>query len=221
MDKQLFDLLKTPQKLNWLEAALIRDGIYEGPEFESAFGVSIESAKLILFAWEAAQSPVWDRELLCQFIDSEIFPDRRIIQLRISAALPEKFTPADGLDWLKKEHIPIGDLDLWVQQNKLLSQGPNTAPPAPVGAASDTSALPKNHRPDLLTPLIEKAQSGETDPFNAALIWPKLCSMVDEKTRPLIGISDEGIKWTDGNDKVKFLSKKALGDRLQRQKKPR
>ena len=87
---------------------------------------------------------MWDAELLCQFIDSEIFPDRRIIQLRISAALPEKFTPADGLDWLKKEHISIGNLDLWVQQNTLLSQGFNTATPAPVEAVGAFGGVEPN-----------------------------------------------------------------------------
>lgn len=124
MDRQLFDLLKTPQQLNWLEAALIRDVIQEGHEFEEAFGVSVESAKQILFAWEAAQSSEWNRELLCQFIDPEIFPDRRIVQLRVEAAMRERFTPTAGLHWLKEEGIPVGDLDEWVRKN--------TATPAPV-----------------------------------------------------------------------------------------
>lgn len=146
MDKQLFDLLKTPQELNWLEAALIRDGIKEGPEFESAYGVSVESAKRILFAWEAAQSKVWAKELLCRFIDSEIFPDRRIVQLRIDAELPEKFTPANGLNWLKTEHIPIGDLDLWVQQNSSLSRDFDAAPPSPLVPATETKEQRQDRR---------------------------------------------------------------------------
>ena len=129
MDKQLFDLLKTPQQLNWLEAALIRDGIQERQEFEKAYGVSVEGTAQILFAWEAAQSSEWDRELLCQFIDPEIFPDRRIVQLRVEAAMPQRFTPTAGLHWLKQERIPVGDLDEWVRHN--------TASPAPVVEAPE------------------------------------------------------------------------------------
>jgi hypothetical protein len=131
MDRQLFDLLKTPQQLNWLEAALIRDGIQEVHEFEEAFGVSVENAERILFAWEAAQSSEWNRELLCQFIDPEIFPDRRIVQLRVEAAMPERFTPTAGLHWLKDERIPVGDLDDWVRHN--------TATPAPVAVVSSVA----------------------------------------------------------------------------------
>lgn len=89
---------------------------------------------------------------------------------------------------------------------------------APVVAASNTPAIPKSKRPDLLTPLIEAALRGEIDPFNAAVVWPKLCSMAESKTRPLIGVSADGIKWTDGNDTVQFLTKRALSDRLRRMK---
>jgi hypothetical protein len=73
----------------------------------------------------------------------------------------------------------------------------------------------------LLTPLIEKAQRNEPAPFNAAVIWPKLCDMAASKTRPLLGATADGIKWTDGNDEVQFLTKANLGDRLRRLKKQR
>lgn len=91
---------------------------------------------------------------------------------------------------------------------------------APRGTAKDGPALPKK-RTNLLTPLIEKAQRGEPDPFNAAVIWPKLCEMVESKTRPFIGRTESGLQWIDGNDAPQFLSKNALGDRLRRMKKPR
>ena len=95
------------------------------------------------------------------------------------------------------------------------------ATPAPVVVVINTPVIPRSQRPNLLTPLIEKAQRGETDPFNAAVIWPKLCEMAESKTRPLIGVTPEGLQWVDGNDDVKFLSKEALGDRLGRLKRAR
>jgi hypothetical protein len=96
----------------------------------------------------------------------------------------------------------------------VLKAGPQPAPEQHTAMP----AIAKNKRPDLLTPLIEKAQRDETDPFNVAVIWPKLCDMAERKTRPLIDVSAEGIKWTDGNDTVQFLTKKALSDRLRRMK---
>lgn len=93
------------------------------------------------------------------------------------------------------------------------------ATPAPVVADGDAPAIPKNQRPDLLTPLIEKAQRGETDVFSAAVIWPKLCDMAKCKTTPFIGKTESGLQWIDANDSPQFLTKDALGDRLRRQKK--
>ena len=97
-----------------------------------------------------------------------------------------------------------------------------TASPAPaVVTASDAPAKLKNQRPDLLTPLIQKAQRDEPDPFSAAVIWPKLCDMAELKTNPFVGKTESGLKWTDANDSFKFLTKEALADRLRRAKRAR
>jgi hypothetical protein len=107
MDKQLFDLLKKPQQLNWLEAAIIRDGLGAGSEFDGAYGASVESAERILFAWEAAQLNEWDRDVVCQFLDPEIFPNRKLVQLRVEAALPERFHPILGLRWREERSVSM------------------------------------------------------------------------------------------------------------------
>ena len=131
-------------------------------------------------------------------------------------------TVADVNKWLKKIDI---DTYTWTRQSEspLKEAAPeqNAATPAPVVAvdASDAPAIPKNQRPDLLTPLIEKAQRGETDVFSAAVIWPKLCDMAECKTTPFIGKTESGLQWIDANDNPQFLTKDALGDRLRRQKK--
>lgn len=109
----------------------------------------------------------------------------------------------------------------WNDDDDALTDIEKTATPALVVAASDGPVIPKNQRPDLLTPLIEKAQLGESDPFKAAVIWPKLYGMAKSKTRPLFGVSEDGIKWTDGDDTTQFLTLKKLRDRLGRQKKAR
>ena len=97
----------------------------------------------------------------------------------------------------------------------------SAATPAPVEGASDAPAKLRNQRPNLLTPLIQKAQRDEPDPFSAAVIWPKLCDMAELKTNPFIGKTESGLKWIDANDSFKYLTKEALADRLRRAKRAR
>lgn len=115
----------------------------------------------------------------------------------------------------------VADRGLIVEVEVLELDAPTQSSKTSAPEAAAGTAVPKNKRPDLLAPLIEKAQSGEIDLFNAAVIWPKLCNMVESKTRPLIDVTGDGIKWIDSNDVVQFLTKKALGDRLRRLKNTR
>lgn len=95
----------------------------------------------------------------------------------------------------------------------------DTAQPAPV-VASVSSAQAKGRR-DVLTPAIETAQKECPDPFDAPAVWAVLVSMAGAGAAPLLGTSDEGIKWLGSNDEAKFLSLKGLRERLNRKKKAR
>lgn len=117
MNIQLFDILKTPQPLNCIYAAIIRDLLPES-DFESTFGVEPKTAELILWIWEAAQLVEWDAETLAEFVGAELFPDKKIMFKRIEAGLPKKFAPEVGFDWLKENYIPFGDFDKWYFENK-------------------------------------------------------------------------------------------------------
>lgn len=88
---------------------------------------------------------------------------------------------------------------------------------APV-AVSNSAPPTQNKRRDLLTPRIEAAQRGAIDLYDAPEIWAKLCTMANEKIKPLLGITSEGIQWIDSNDEPQFLSLSNLRDRLGRQK---
>jgi hypothetical protein len=74
-------------------------------------------------------------------------------------------------------------------------------------------------RRDLLTPHIETAQRDLAEPFDTPAVWAKLLDFAEEKRRPMIGKTDEGIQWLDENDDLQMLSLKMLRDRLHRQKK--
>lgn len=97
-------------------------------------------------------------------------------------------------------------------------------PAAPVAVSDSTATTPQApakriKRRDLLTPLIEAAQSETSDQFDTPAIWAKLCDMAERKIKPLFGVAPEGIQWTDENDEPQFFSLRALRDRLGRQKK--
>ncbi len=93
----------------------------------------------------------------------------------------------------------------------------DTAPPAPV-VASVSSAQAKGRR-DVLTPAIETAQKECPDPFDAPAVWAVLVSMAGAGAAPLLGASDEGIKWLNSNDEPRFLTLKNLRERLNRKRK--
>ncbi|ARV17766.1 hypothetical protein AEP_00807 [Curvibacter sp. AEP1-3] len=84
-------------------------------------------------------------------------------------------------------------------------------------AASTRSVKPTKR--DLLTPTIEAAQRSVTAPFDAAAVWMVLTNKAEKSVRPFIGLSEDGLKWLDQNDKAQFLSFKNLRDRISRQQK--
>ncbi len=91
----------------------------------------------------------------------------------------------------------------------------DTATPASVVAVDASNARPRARR-DLLAPVIESAQKECPDPFDAPAVWASLVRMADARKLPLLGISDEGIKWQDSNDQTRFLKIKNLRERLLR-----
>lgn len=79
----------------------------------------------------------------------------------------------------------------------------------------------KSHRigRDLISPAIEDAQSKCADPFDVPAVFNELSAMAEAKVRPLYGIVEEGIQWTNDKDEPQILKRKNLSDRLARAKK--
>ena len=74
-------------------------------------------------------------------------------------------------------------------------------------------------RRDLLTPVITAAQNECNDGSSAAEVWAVLICMGEQRRPPLIGVTEDGIKWRNGIDEVKFFTIKNLRDRLSRDRK--
>lgn len=73
-------------------------------------------------------------------------------------------------------------------------------------------------RRDLMASVIEQAQKRCDNAEDASAVWVKLVDMANKGLPPLIGVSEDGIKWLDGNDQPQFLTLKNLRDRLRRRK---
>lgn len=82
------------------------------------------------------------------------------------------------------------------------------------------SSKPTTKRRDVLTPIIESAQTKCTKPWDVASVWAQLDAWAaeDKPTPPLIGPHPAGGIQYRGNDGSEVLTRKKLGDRLRRAK---
>lgn len=79
--------------------------------------------------------------------------------------------------------------------------------------------LVKRSRSDLLSNAIKNAQQVAKNPDDASEVFNILRGYAGSKGHPIIGVSEEGLKWLDANDAVRYLSLKNLRDRFTREKK--
>lgn len=95
-----------------------------------------------------------------------------------------------------------------------------TSPPQKPLSICEPASLLKNSakkaRRDLLTPVIEAAQKDCGNPFDTPSVWASLVRMVNAETPPLVGVTEEGLKWKDPNDELQFFSIRSLRSRLRR-----
>lgn len=104
---------------------------------------------------------------------------------------------------------------LWFDYGRRIDMAANVQPAAP--AVSSVTA--RKGRRDLLYPLIEAAQKQVEDMYDAPAVFDLLRAMAEEEKRPFLGVTEDGIKWTDAKDETQFLTLKNLRDRLGRLKK--
>jgi hypothetical protein len=125
MSQPFRDKLKSPGWLSQFDVARIRAILEKASEAEFAEymgGCSTQSACKILRVWEMAQLGTWTPETLEFFFSPLVYSDRELVSARLSAAvhvgaLPEKFPPLTGLEWLEAQRIPMGSLPQWVRAN--------------------------------------------------------------------------------------------------------
>ena len=93
------------------------------------------------------------------------------------------------------------------------------APRAAPVVAENSYKVQGTARRNLLTPAIEAAQRMCENQFDAPAVWAVLVQMAQDGKRPLVGVTEDGIKWNDAEDNPQFLTLKNLRDRLRQKKK--
>ena len=114
------------------------------------------------------------------------------------------------LEWVTVWAVPVG-------------KAPPAQCPAP-DAQSTPKGLnaPKVHttndtRRDILTPVIEHAQSLCKDQWDVAEVWGQFHKLAGVQYLVLLHVEGNSIAYTDG-DETKFLKRKVLAERIRRQK---
>ena len=133
-------------------------------------------------------------------------------------------TAPDFSEWLAAhEEAPSPLVAEWFKHQGVASPAPapaqHAAAPAAAPVAGSASSAPGNARRDLLVPVIEAAQRECEDPFDPPAVWAALSQMAQAGKRPLVGVTEEGIKWNDAEDNPQFFTIASLRDRLRRIKK--
>lgn len=110
------------------------------------------------------------------------------------------------------------DLHVWLHDLNLTSQYEFLGPSTQGNGETQTVGVRHNSlvRRDLLTPVIEFAQSQCRNSSDASEVWAKLAKLAKEKHSPLIGSDESGIQYLDASEQLKNLNVRALRMRLRR-----
>ena len=84
------------------------------------------------------------------------------------------------------------------------------------GIVSNVIHITPASRRDLLTPVIEHAQSLCRNHLDAPEVWSKLQTLARDAYSPLFGITEMGVQYIDALDSPKVLSFRALKERMRR-----
>lgn len=121
--------------------------------------------------------------------------------------------------WFQSKHEnPSEYIKAWFNSVIPVAEAPPTVRTFDSTTQTTQAPVKKNKRRDLMSPLIESAQQKSSDPFDTPAIWAALCKLAEQKVKPLVGQTEEGIQWVDSDDETQYLSLKMLRDRLGRQK---
>ena len=157
------------------------------------------------------------------FVKRNIYGERvldfreRIVPVMKEVEVPA-VTAADFAAWLVAQgERPSEHIAAWFAAVGV-SADARAATPQPAEPVAPTGSPRKLQRRDLLAPLIERAQRECSDPLDTPAVFAVLMRMTEAREKPFIGgITEDGIQWEDGDDKMHYFSKKMLSDRLRRQ----
>ncbi len=191
--KNILDLLTAPP-----EAQRTFDALKRSPEAQKLQSVLDEAARL-------------ERRDDLENLSHELHAEQiRKEDERLQLALER-----EAFDRIERDEMArLSARAKWDASQQTAQAVPAAAPPARV--APSASNTPKKARRNLLSPVIEAAQRTTGNPLDVPAVWASLVQMAEAGKRPLLGITDDGIKWQDANDEPQFFKLRNLRDRLRR-----
>lgn len=163
---------------------------------------------------------------LCQRGSVKCEPIRRIVRDGNTGKVDMQWDdflirPQQFLDWLtQQKQEPSRFIVAWCEANGVRPvtnenhAKPESSLPHQPGATLATSK--RRSRGDLLTPVIRSALQQAKDPESASEVFVILRARAGSSGCPIVGSTDDGLKWIDANDEPQFLTLKKLRDRLRR-----
>lgn len=146
-----------------------------------------------------------------------LYPDEEIEAALVEWAKSKRPKPVEI-----KPLPPMNAPALMVRGDAITETPPISEQPKSLKSLASTSKRfetptnsPKKRR-DLLDPVIAKAKRECETPDDYLAVWPILQVMANQKVAPLIGVSEEGIKWVDDCDEVHTFKKQSLRERFRR-----
>jgi hypothetical protein len=229
----------TPEGLsNPITAAMLRDAIETSPdkEFIEAFdGATKDEARDFLAAYELCAMPYWGADELAKAIhDADNGRDEKQALRAVTLAqnvkeLPDTFTPKRGIEWAMDRGYLFGIHARFAgaaigtyghPHNPLKSHLKPEAATVVTKGASVVTHSTKPPRRDLITPVIEVAQSKCKNPQDTAEVWAQMELLADSENAPLLAATETGLKYRrEGKDA--YFTRDALDKRLHPEKRGR
>jgi len=133
-------------------------------------------------------------------------------------AIAEKLVDPGEVARLLSEDTP-DNLRLLMDGVPVCNDGPQ-AEAERVQALTCEEDKPKKIRRDLITSAIEVAKTeckkNDKDPDDTNQVWFIFRGWAESRKQPFIGVTEDGLKWSDADDSIKFLTKKSLDRRMKR-----
>lgn len=187
------------------------------------------------FCWPAYKNPEQQRAIaICELMDkhtariNELLESGNMHAISHSDGLPTKSISADTMLYVGEAQQYLATMGYELEFEPWQDAGDGKADQAEASPVEDATApadgamtsrihsTRQTSRRDVLTPVIEYAQSLCKAPSDVAEVWAQLLVLAQRKYPPLLGSTEDGLQVLDWDER--YFKRADLRKRMQRQK---